>query len=46
MGESMGAGGLTQGGTEGMTWDVMGVSGGAGGRGGGTTCLLFLEMAL
>lgn len=46
MGGSVGAGGLAHGGTEDMTWAVMGVDGGGGGWGGGTIGLLFLEMAL
>lgn len=46
MGGSDGAGGLTQGGAEEMTWAVMGVGGGAGGWGGGTMGRLFLEKAL
>lgn len=46
MGGSIGAGGLAQGGTEDMTWAVMGVTGGVGGWGGGTAGLPFLDITL
>lgn len=46
VGGSIEVDGLAQGGTEEMTWAVMGVRGGERGWGGGATGRLFLDMSL